>query len=122
MLHRLRIDCKKLRYLVQFFRHLYPSEEIAAMIQALKQLQDNLGEVNDLAVQRERLRVMAEQMVAESHASAATVMAIGRLVDHLEHHQTELQRQFAERLAGFTAAENRARFRRLFKEQGRAIA
>jgi len=121
-LHRLRIDCKKLRYLMQFFHDLYPREEIGSVIQALKRLQDNLGEINDLQVQRARLQEMAGQMVAEQRASAATLMAMGRLVDHLELRQVAARRRLSRGLDGFTTAENRARFRRLFQAGGRAIA
>ena len=49
-LHRLRIECKKLRYLLEFFSSLYSEDEILQLINALKRLQDNLGDFNDLEV------------------------------------------------------------------------
>ena len=42
-LHQLRIDCKKLRYLLEFFSSLFPEEAMTALIKQLKQLQENLG-------------------------------------------------------------------------------
>jgi CHAD domain-containing protein len=54
--HELRKDLKKLRYLLEFFRELYPLEEIDGSIAALKTLQDVLGEINDLAVQQQIVR------------------------------------------------------------------
>ena len=58
-LHRLRIDAKKLRYLLEFFRALYPPKEIGAVVGALKSLQDNLGDFNDLSVQQGAMRGFA---------------------------------------------------------------
>jgi CHAD domain-containing protein len=55
-LHRLRIDCKKLRYLLEFFRSLYPAREAASLIKSLKSLQGVLGDIHDLAVHQEMAR------------------------------------------------------------------
>ena len=56
--HKLRIRAKNLRYAVEFFAGVFPGEEIAkrreAALTALKELQDQLGALNDLA-QREAL-------------------------------------------------------------------
>ncbi len=56
VLHRLRIDCKKLRYLLEFFRSLYPAREAASLIKSLKSLQGVLGDIHDLAVHQEMAR------------------------------------------------------------------
>ena len=56
VLHRLRIDCKKLRYLLEFFRSLYPGREAASLLKRLKSLQGVLGDLHDLAVHREMAR------------------------------------------------------------------
>ena len=56
--HKLRIRAKNLRYAVEFFAGVFPGEENAkrreAALAALKDLQDQLGALNDLA-QREAL-------------------------------------------------------------------
>ena len=49
--HSLRIECKKLRYLLEFFTPLFPKEEVEECIQQVKQLQNNLGAFNDRCVQ-----------------------------------------------------------------------
>ncbi|MCB0105178.1 MAG: CHAD domain-containing protein [Caldilineaceae bacterium] len=54
-IHALRIDCKYLRYSLEFVRHLLGAEG-EALIQHLKQLQDLLGDLNDAAVALARLR------------------------------------------------------------------
>ena len=48
--HRLRIALKKLRYATEFFQTLYPKKDSKAYLAALKDLQDRLGHLNDVAV------------------------------------------------------------------------
>jgi CHAD domain-containing protein len=48
-LHALRIECKKLRYTVEFFREVL-GREVKAVINNLKDLQDHLGDLNDAQV------------------------------------------------------------------------
>jgi len=49
-LHRLRIQCKKLRYAGEFFTPLFDKQEMRAYIKRLKELQDMLGLMHDIAV------------------------------------------------------------------------
>jgi CHAD domain-containing protein len=53
--HDLRISCKKLRYLMEFFSSLFNPTDMIRAIKQLKNLQDNLGNFNDLSVQIETL-------------------------------------------------------------------
>lgn len=69
--HRLRIQCKKARYLMEFFRSLFPAEQLALLIKALKRLQDQLGEFQDLSVQQADLRRYARQLQREQCAAVA---------------------------------------------------
>lgn len=48
-LHRLRIAAKKLRYAGDALAGLYPGKRVAAFIDRLKELQAELGELNDIA-------------------------------------------------------------------------
>jgi CHAD domain-containing protein len=114
-LHRLRIDGKKLRYLLEFFRSLYDKREIEDLIGALKRLQDNLGDFNDFGVQQGMLSVFGQQMVDEKIHSAAALMAMGRLVDKLEHGEAAERARFAERFAEFDSRKNRRRYEKLFE-------
>jgi CHAD domain-containing protein len=58
-LHRLRIEIKKLRYAVEFFRSLYAPDEVAGFLQAVKKLQDCLGGLNDAVVAHRLLQDLA---------------------------------------------------------------
>lgn len=53
--HDLRIECKKLRYLLELFIELYPEKPVKTLIKHLKGLQDNLGRFNDFCVQQDFL-------------------------------------------------------------------
>lgn len=117
LLHRLRIDCKKLRYLLEFFRSLYDEHEVAALIKALKRLQDNLGDFNDLEIQQDSLQRFAHDMFQEGLATGETLLALGRLVDRLETRQEAVRQRFQQELSKFASKKNRARFRALFKQQ-----
>jgi triphosphatase len=48
-LHRLRIGLKKLRYLTQAFAGLYSKKKLTPYLASLKQLQEELGHLNDIA-------------------------------------------------------------------------
>ena len=114
-LHALRIDCKMLRYLLEFFRSLYPPQAVAKLVDALKQLQDNLGDFNDLEVQQASLRGFARGMSDEGLASVESLLAIGCLVEHLSRRQVGERQRFAKCWSCFATRETRRRFRSLFK-------
>ncbi len=48
--HRVRIGAKKLRYCAEFFATLYPQKKVRRYVDALADLQDALGLINDAAV------------------------------------------------------------------------
>ena len=52
-MHRLRIECKKLRYAADFFRPLFMG--MGTFISHMRELQDLLGLMNDVAVMRQLL-------------------------------------------------------------------
>ena len=115
LLHALRIDCKKLRYLMEFFASLFPKKEIDKLIGQLRVLQDDLGIFNDLSVQQAYLLHNAEVLPANDAQSKKGMVAIGFLVDRLAREQQEMKPELAGIFAEFAAAPNRALFRQLFR-------
>ena len=111
-LHDLRKLCKKLRYLLEFFHSLYDAEAIAAFIKVLKQLQENLGDVQDLAVHSDTLQHYSVELNTES---STTLIAMGRLVAELDHQQRQARIDFAERFQAFDQPRHRRRFNKLLK-------
>ena len=59
-LHTLRIDCKRLRYALEFLRETL-SPQAEAAIEDFKHAQDHLGEMNDAYVAGEDLRKLMEK-------------------------------------------------------------
>ncbi|HHW86671.1 MAG TPA: CHAD domain-containing protein [Chloroflexi bacterium] len=97
-LHRLRIECKYLRYNLEFMAGLL-GPETAAIIDLLRKLQDDLGDLNDAVVSRQLL-------ATEAASDAATVSRYerdqARLIDKLS---SQLRGDFAN----FVAEANRLR-------------
>jgi CHAD domain-containing protein len=113
-LHELRKTCKKLRYLLEFFQSLYPPPKIAKLIQALKTLQDNLGDFQDLQVQSKALQTFADQMAAEREVPPRALLALGMLIEGLQHRQRQARDEFTGRFAAFSRKKNRRHFDELF--------
>ncbi len=95
--HEVRLGCKKLRYLLEFFTDLFPKKQIRPLLKALKQLQDNLGEFNDLSVQRESL----EQYLQQNKVAPDTEAAIHALNGVLYNRQRQERARVREQLESF---------------------
>jgi len=117
-LHDVRIRGKKLRYLLEFFRSLYPEQATDRLVGELKRLQDNLGDFNDYRVQKQSLQRFAAEMAEEGSASVRTHLAMGRLLAQLEAGQAEERSRFARRFDRFASRQNRKTFARLFSQEG----
>ncbi|HVN75962.1 MAG TPA: CHAD domain-containing protein [Thermoanaerobaculaceae bacterium] len=101
-LHRLRIDAKKLRYLLEFFAGLWDPEATKALVAELKLVQDTLGDYHDAFLQVGRLKTLAPVVLA-SGAGAATLLAMGRLVADLERSRAVQAERVLARLSAFAA-------------------
>ena len=113
--HDLRLDCKKLRYLMEFFRSLYDPDAMKQQIRALKRLQENLGDFNDMEVQQGALRTAGRGMAGQGLATPETHMAMGRVIEALARRQVEERERVTERFREFGAPANRARAEKLFR-------
>lgn len=115
-LHELRISCKKLRYLMEFFQSLYPEDMIGTQIKTLKGLQDTLGDFHDLEVQAEALRAFGHAMqVEQGDLPGEVFMAMGVLIDSLYKRQVIERQNFSGRFARFARPGNRKICQKLFK-------
>ncbi|MGD9181422.1 MAG: CHAD domain-containing protein [Desulfobacterales bacterium] len=117
MLHALRIECKKLRYLMEFFASLFPRKKINALIGQLKNLQDNLGDFNDLCIQQEYLLNVVAELPASQQQVKKTLVAIGSLIEALDHEKHAVKEAFARTFTDFAAPENQALFQALFSSK-----
>lgn len=116
-LHALRIACKKLRYLMEFFASLFPPDEISALIKQLKKLQDNLGDFNDVCVQEEYLLRVADELPVEEPGYRHTLLALGSLVGTLHLKRTQIKSEFAQTFTNFASPDNKKQFKALFSRR-----
>lgn len=116
--HQLRINCKKLRYLIEFFAPIFPEDEIKSLIKSLKILQDNLGNFNDYSVQQAFLRqVLSEKMGDFGGAELKVAESVGALTAMLNRLQQKERRQVMKNFALFDSTETRATLVKLFNTE-----
>jgi CHAD domain-containing protein len=116
-LHEVRLDAKRLRYLLDFFHRVFPTEDVQRLTKELRRLQNNLGRFNDARVQQSGLRGFAADLAASAGARPETVIVIGRLVEDAVARERAERARFAAHFARFDSGSNRKRVRRLFRPQ-----
>lgn len=114
--HELRILCKKLRYLIEFFAPQFDPVEIKAILKPLKRLQDNLGLFNDYSVQQERLQTLIQSGRFKGRTALATAQSIGALISVLHSRQLQERARVVKNFSRFNSVETRQRFRNLFHQ------
>ncbi len=115
-LHSLRIDCKRLRYLLEFFASLFPAKKMDRLIKHMKGLQDNLGEFNDLAVQQGNLSVYLARSGHNAPQHQLRSAAIGGLLAVLSNRQNEVREEFFHSFAEFDSKQVHTLCKELFGE------
>jgi CHAD domain-containing protein len=118
-LHEVRLDAKRLRYLLDFFHRAFPAREVRRLMRELRRLQKNLGAFNDARVQQSGLRGFAADLVAGGEARPESVIVIGRLVEDAVARERAERARFAGHFAQFDSPGNRKRVRRLFRSHSR---
>ncbi len=118
LVHDLRIDCKKLRYLMEFFGPLFDQIAFKRILKPLKKLQDNLGFFNDAAVQQEALIDFIQQRTNTQHrADAQLAMAVGGLIAVLDQRQKVERARVIANFQNFDSPQVRNTFRSLFHQK-----
>jgi CHAD domain-containing protein len=118
VLHRLRIDGKKLRYLLEFFGSLYDADTTVELVDALKRLQDELGMFNDLQVQQAALAEHARRLSEQGEPPVETLLTIGRLIEVMRRRERKTRRRFRRQFAAFSSPATRRRVARLGARDG----
>jgi CHAD domain-containing protein len=120
-LHDLRKRCKELRYLLEFFAPLHDPVAYKKVVGDLKQLQDCLGEFQDSQVQRKEIGALADAMLAEHAAPAATLLAMGEVAARLAVSQARARDDFARRFARLAGPAAQPRIRTLLGESAEPV-
>jgi CHAD domain-containing protein len=113
-IHELRITGKKLRYLLEFFQNLFPQKPMLQLVKAMKMMQDFLGDFQDLTVQQQQLHEFSEQMKQEKDVPAASLLAMGRLVEDMARQQQVMRLEFHDHFLAFNRGEHSRYFEKLF--------
>ena len=111
LFHRLRIDGKKLRYLLEFFFVLYGSAAISRFIDELKRFQDTLSEFNDTEVQLALIRDFSDEIPF----APAGVGVIDRLTNEITERQRALRIDAVDRYTAFASDDSRRVYKKMFK-------
>jgi CHAD domain-containing protein len=113
-LHKLRISCKKLNYLLTFFMTFYSKNKLKPVAKSLKKLQNYLGEFHDYSVQITFLTALQEDMAISTHLSSDTQHAMDLLKDSLKASQQSLRKAFDRHYKSFASKENEMLFASAF--------
>ncbi len=110
-IHGLRLQGKKLRYLLEFFAPLLQTGPLGKLLQSMRELQDTLGAFNDLSVQQNALfAYYTEQRTPEPELG----LALGALMGTMNRRQRKLRKRVMGLFAHFDSAETRTNVKQLF--------
>jgi len=112
-LHDVRIDAKKLRYLIDVTPGFYTAADLEVILAALKKLQRLLGDFNDAQVQEARLLECARVLSA---TSAGVASVVDRLAAQCRQRAAQLRGQVIDGLHRFRAGDTRSACKRAFKD------
>jgi len=121
VVHELRIECKKLRYLMEFSTPFFAGKKMKKLIRSLKRLQDNLGRFNDYSMQQSFPAEFLKGKMKRSREGIKMAEAIGALTAMLYQLQCRERSLVMENLAGFDNEKVQTAFQELFEHQVKGL-
>ena len=112
-LHGLRIQCKRLRYLLEFFASIFPKNIVKSLISKLKQLQENLGEFNDLCVQVQVLDDFTKKVLSPREDARGELVAMGILMGEFYARKRMVRNDFTAAFLSFADEPTHSLFAQL---------
>ena len=113
-IHELRIQCKKLRYLIESAQPLFNVKQVKRLLKTLKGLQAHLGSFNDQSVQQNTLAQCLDRYPSTAPNAKALAESIGALTAMLYRKQLEERRMIIENLSRFYSPDTQDAFNALF--------
>ncbi len=110
-IHKLRIDCKKLRYLLEYFAPLFKADAYWHELKSLKKLQDYLGDFNDSAVQHDFLSCYLADLADKGDRGSAE--AVRKLKHSSEKLHQQARAHILQQLQYFLLAQTKQNYRTL---------
>lgn len=115
VIHSIRIDCKKMRYLLECFGHLFASETVDPLARQLSNLQNRLGRYNDTSLQQDYLLQHAGRHLESGDTRLA--LSLGGLIGSLHHEHAALRKKLCATLDQFSRGANARRASSLAKKE-----
>lgn len=113
-IHELRIQCKKLRYLIESAQPLFDAKPVKRLLKTLKGLQEHLGSFNDQSVQQATLAQCLDRYPGNGPNAKALAESIGALTAMLYRKQLAERRMIIENLSRFYSPDTQGAFNALF--------
>lgn len=107
VIHSIRIDCKKMRYLLECFGHLLPAEAVDPLGKQLARLQNRLGRYNDTSLQQDYLLQHAGRHLETGDTRLA--LSLGGLIGSLHHEHSAMREDVYDALNSFSRGTNKKR-------------
>ena len=117
-IHKLRIECKKLRYIINFFQPLFSLSEVNEILLSLEGVQDVLGRYNDLSVQIEYLSSFTSRYKLPSEDIAAVELSTAFVIESLKNLLAECREEADSQITMFTGEEAKKKYMNLFGNSG----
>jgi len=108
-LHAMRVSCKKLRYLLEFFPELLRQDLVASFRKDLKKLQSLLGRYNDLCV----LETFLLDQVKKHSEDSVGLMAIGAIFMQARQERDQLVQRCLAAARDFCSKEHKQSIRHM---------
>jgi CHAD domain-containing protein len=106
-LHAMRVSCKKLRYLLEFFPELLRQDLVASFRKDLKTLQNLLGRYNDLCV----LETFLLDQVKKHSEDSVCLLAIGAIFMQAHQERNQLVQRCIAAARDFCSKEHKESIR-----------
>ncbi|AJR05366.1 CHAD domain-containing protein [Photobacterium gaetbulicola] len=112
IIHQLRIDCKKFRYLLEYFTPLLSTINTEQQVAQLKVLQDQLGNFNDSSVQL----AFFNRYLTEQKQKSGRYKAIEELIDIYNDYHFQAKQSTVEHLIQFRQPKSLDIYYTLYQE------
>lgn len=112
--HELRKSCKKLRYMIEFFRELYPQRKISTEIKQLKAVQNQLGEFQDLCVQEKIMQDFIQALDRDIWAPVSTRQLMDKLLGKSIKKKRALHKKIPRVFSKYSSKEYQSQCKKLF--------
>ena len=113
-IHKLRITTKKLRYLLDSFYSIYDSNEITRIIDMLKKLQNNMGDIVDMQNQQVFIEQWKQTMHQHNNITIQRLNIINQLEMICDDKKNKAMKKFVNQFNTFSAEPKQELFRHVF--------